>query len=534
MAKSISSLGAVRVGPSSSVERFDDLANAIEGLGTERDSTTADRFRPARLNSHAIEEIYRGSHTAARVCEIYSDYMFQEGWELVISDEKDSTVASEVVDYLNEAFDVDLHMRDGFAWANAYGGAALILGAEDGQDDWLEPLDELNIESFSWATLVDPLELRILTLYQDALAKGFGKPQIYQFNPLVSGGLLAPNVFTPQSSGILGAEVGLLNRSNLLSNSKIKQSGFVNIHESRVIRFDGVRLPRRQMLRSPFPGWGDSLLERGWEHIQRFDGVYQYGARIMRRYQQGVMKLTGLAEEVRNSEDPDAGADFILRRARAAAKGLNIANTLIMDESEEFSIETGSLAGYADLLDRYAKYVSFVAGAPVTIFMGDAPAGLNATGNNDVMSFYSKVGSKQRLLGKPRLKRLVKLAFLAKDGPTGGVEPDHWELKFNPLFKLTQVEQSQRNFFQAQADEKYIVNDALTSSEVAESRFRKTGYSLDTVLDQKTRDKLKPILDKAAMAEAKRALEPPDPVVVQPGRPGQTPGAKPPPPKPGQ
>ena len=52
--------------------------------------------------------------------------------------------------------------------------------------------------------------------------------------------------------------------------------------------------------------------------------------------------------------------------------------------------------------------------------MGQAPAGLNATGDSEIRWFYDRVAARQRRELQPALKRLVKLLFLSKRGPTKG------------------------------------------------------------------------------------------------------------------
>ena len=57
-------------------------------------------------------------------------------------------------------------------------------------------------------------------------------------------------------------------------------------------------------------------------------------------------------------------------------------------------MEVGSLTGVTEVMDRMINMVAAVSGIPVTVLMGQAPAGLNATtSESDIRSWYDGSGA---------------------------------------------------------------------------------------------------------------------------------------------
>jgi hypothetical protein len=109
---------------------------------------------------------------------------------------------------------------------------------------------------------------------------------------------------------------------------------------------------------------------------------------------------------------------------------------------EEYKRESVSVAGLPELLERQHAALAGAAGMPVSLLMGQAPSGLNATGDSDIRWFYDHVAAMQekKHLKPLPLKRLYAIIMLAKDGPTGGELPENWDIAFRPLWQMTPAE----------------------------------------------------------------------------------------------
>src|SRR5690606_6888876 len=175
---------------------------------------------------------------------------------------------------------------------------------------------------------------------------------------------------------------------------------------------------------------------------------------------------------------------LVLKRLEMLDMARSIERAVFMDaEKERFEYVTRSIAGMPETLDRLALRLSAGTGIPVTLLMGQSPAGLNATGASDIRLWYDNVRSQQNQHLTPRIGRVVRLAFLSKDGPTNGKEPEDWSISWRPLWQPTEKEQAETRYLTMQTDVGYIDRGVLSPRKVAESRFGGDRWSMETTVD---------------------------------------------------
>jgi phage-related protein (TIGR01555 family) len=166
--------------------------------------------------------------------------------------------------------------------------------------------------------------------------------------------------------------------------------------------------------------------------------------------------------------------------------GRSVAKALIIDaDGETFERKPTPFTGLADLLDRFQSRLAAASRIPVTILMGEAPAGLNATGDADIRKFYDRVASYQHDVIKPALEIVLRLLLLEQ-----GTEPGSWCIEFNSLYQQTEAEIADTRLKVAQADNIYATMGALFPEEIALSRFTPEGWSMETQIDQSVRKEL--------------------------------------------
>jgi phage-related protein (TIGR01555 family) len=202
---------------------------------------------------------------------------------------------------------------------------------------------------------------------------------------------------------------------------------------------------------------------------------------ILDDFIQGVLTVKGLGAMIAAGND-----DLIVRRMNIIDKSRHILNTAILDEGESFEKHSSNVRGLADLVDRLVLALASVSEIPVTLLMGQSPAGLQATGNADIRFFYDKIAARQEDEIEPILKRLIHLLLLQKDKQIQGVESD-WNIIWRPLWQMTDAELGELHKQQAEADKIYLEFGVLTPDEVAKSRFGGDHYSIETELDDETR-----------------------------------------------
>lgn len=500
-------------GQATSEGRQDAWINALTGIGGAfTDKRNATFFRREAWSWDQAEDLWRSDDAAARVVEILPDEMTREGFELKVQNEEegiqnaqenpetkpkarsrrtdadqgtsqfggeqtiagrafgtqaaaveepvedqplaqadDSKDIAELMMSRCEELDVMGMFRQVLCFERAYGGGAILVGANDGQTDWSKPLDEQNIRSIDFLNVLEPRELLPLSYYGDPRSKKYGEPAIYQLNRIMVAGE-SPNVMA-----------------------------YLQIHESRLIRFDGIRTGRRMLIANG--GWGDSLFIRVAKVIRDFQSVWDGAALLLSDFAQATFKMKDLADYVAKN-----GTAAVAARAQAVSMSRAICNTVLIDTEEEFTRTPTPMAGFPEMLDRFCNRLAMAVKTPVTILMGQAPAGLNATGQADLEWFANQVRAEQQRKMLRQLLRLIHLMFLDKSGITRGVEPNNWSIKFKPLKQLSQKEEADVHFVQAQADNLYVQNETLLPAEVAKSRWGGDDYSIETSVDLELRE----------------------------------------------
>ncbi len=120
---------------------------------------------------------------------------------------------------------------------------------------------------------------------------------------------------------------------------------------------------------------------------------------------------------------------------------------------------------------------------PLSKLFGQSATGLNATGEGDARNWYDAVAAYQTERVRPAYERLLKLLFASKSGPTKGIEPENWALKFPPLWQPTAKEQAETRKIIAETDEINYNLGMASSDELRNSRFGGEEYSPETEID---------------------------------------------------
>ena len=354
---------------------------------------------------------------------------------------------------------------DALCYERAYGGGAILLGAQDGSTDLAKPLNEERVRSLDWITALEPRELQPLYYYSDPRAPKFGQVAVYQLNPLMPG--------TPAP----GEKIGQPN---------------VAVHESRLIIFPGTRVSRLQL--GP-DGWGDSIFSRVYRVLRDFGTGWGSAAILLNDFSQAVFKMAGLAEMIALDKDAD-----VMARMRAVELSRSTARAVLIDkDGEEFERKQTPVSGLPELLDRFAQRLAAAADMPLTLLMGISPGGLNATGESDIRFFYDRVAAMQQRKLVPAIEKITRLLMRVE----GADEPDDWCIEFPPLWQPTDLERATARKAQADTDAVYITAGVLSPEEVAVSRFGGDEYSYETNVDFAARS----VLDRQMEREAKEQAD---------------------------
>lgn len=433
--------------------RLDGWISAVTGLGGLKDRRNSYVFKgdPA-LDVELADSLFNDNWLAARVCEIYPEEALAEGVKIKVSikgEDRRSEGAKgpELETKLHGRFD-ELNVLEliveAATFGRCHGDSFVLMGIEDGLS-LEQPLDLTRVTSLDFLQTIDRRYLTVQKRYADVAKSNYDDAEIFEFNP---GG------------------------TNAATSRQL-------IHESRLLKFRGARTSKRAFRANN--NWHYSVLHRVHRVIRDFDVSWDSASNLLQTASMGLYGVNGLMDII-TSED---GAAQLEKRMQAIDMGRSTARSQIYDkELEDFKIVSQSFTGVPDMLDRFATRIAAAAGTPVSILFGEAPAGLNATGDQDNKSWSRRLGSYSSKELKPQLE--ILLAVLIAEA---GSKPETWSIEFEPLDKPTAIEEATLRKTVAETDTIYITNQVLNPEEVAVNRFGAEGWSADTAIDLTVREK---------------------------------------------
>jgi len=418
----------------------DSWSNALTGLGIQgRDKNVATVFcGDRRYSVSELDSLYRNDGMSRRVVDLVAEEMVRQGWEY----ENDP---SGMIPVKMEELKINSVMMDMIRWSRLYGGSLGVIGVADGR-----PLDEpVNygaIREVKWIHVFDRYSVSSAdgSVDGDMNSPNYGKPLMY--------------LVTDSSSGTT-----------------------FNVHHSRTIRCDWNELTPRWVRSNDT--WGDSLMQTIYEELKNYSVAFANCGVIIHDFVNNVLKIPGLG----NLLASECGSSNVQSRINILNLAKSSLNTIVIDGEESYEKITTNISGISDLLDRFMLSLSAVTGIPITLLFGRAPAGLNATGDNDVRNFYDMIKQKQEGKLRPMLEKVTELIFLSRDGFYQGKEPQDWKLEFTPLWQNTEEQEAVLRRTVAETDAIYIDRGVLDPTEVAVSRFGGSSWTMNTEIDLKDR-----------------------------------------------
>lgn len=278
-----------------------------------------------------------------------------------------------------DELDLSDSVTDAWSWARLFGGSAIVAIVRDNRD-LTKPIREgAKLES---VRVYDRQQVRIQTREENPRNSRFGKPVTYR-------------ITTGDSDT------------------------FYDVHYTRIHIIDGERVPNT--LRRQNDGWGASVLSNDLlEAIEDYQRCEGYATQLMKRSQQGVWKVKGLAEICDDSEGVAAAR---LRLAQVDNNG-GVANTIGIDaESEEYNVLTASTSGVTDLLSAKFDRIVALSGIHEIVLKAKNVGGVSSSQNTALETFHKLVDRKRKSDLLPILEFLIPFI----------VTEQEWSIDFNHL-----------------------------------------------------------------------------------------------------
>ena len=206
---------------------------------------------------------------------------------------------------------------------------------------------------------------------------------------------------------------------------EVDDLGLIRIHHSRVLRFIGRELPRREAQRESY--WGASELEHIHEELQKRSAASANIAQLIFQANITTLKMAdfGLALAAGTEEDRQQVRTALFEENRFRTSfGLQVL-------SAEDSLENHPYA-FGGLAEIYEQFMLDMAGAaeiPAVKLFGRSPAGMNATGESDLKNYYEFIARLQERHLRPALEKLLPVMALS----AWGCLPEDLSFVFNPI-----------------------------------------------------------------------------------------------------
>jgi len=426
--------------------RLDGWENEVTGQGTSRDKTSFNSFNAGRvLQEDELSALYHGNDVAQRMVDIVPDEMLREGFDVQLGDPGlDQRFADKI-----EGLGLDDKIANGIRWGRLFGGGGLLLGCDDGRSA-AAPLVPEKAKALSYVYEFDRRYLWPLTWYNEAGNPKLGQPETYM--------VTSPSAYTTMPVAI--------------------------VHESRLILFGGS--PTGLLERQMNFGWDLSVLQRATEVLGDFGMAWRAVALLLADGNQAVFKMAGLADAI-----AAGSSEVLLKRYAEMDRARSIVRATVIDAGEsaesggappeEFERKVFPMTGIPETLQALMLRLASTVRIPVTILMGQSPAGMNATGESDFRWFYDQIKSDQKRKLTPRVRRLARIILATKEF-AGSKAVETVTVKYPVLWSETPLAAAQTQQAKATTDKIRIDSGELLPEEVALQRGQPDGYERDIVL----------------------------------------------------
>lgn len=398
------------------------------------------------LRWQTYTRLYYTSWEAKKIVEIPVNDAFRIKPNLLGVREEEKTALMNAMDKIG-GWD---KMRRAAIQERLLGGCAILLGVADEQDDPSKPIDLSKVDKG------DLKFLNIITINQianpeydtDPFSPGFDKPKFY----FVNG---------------------------------------IKTHVSRLIIFDGDPLFNyasqrvMQAYRVNPQGFGESVLASLWDSIIRCVGTQQAAYQLIQKASVTLVK----SENLLNLEGTRKG-DEAIAQLEDMARMISIYRAAILKgKGVELQESGASFGSVPELLMSYIQILSAASDIPASRFIGQAPGGLNATGEGDLENYYNAIASYQESRLDPKYEKLFDVLGPSILGAERWAQvKKEFELEFESLWNLDGTEKATVDETNVRIltalKEAGIVSPEFVVDEINSKKIFATPLSKDDINDQ--------------------------------------------------
>jgi len=418
----------------------DGWSNIATGMGGSKDKSTYSTLAWKRTDRATAESFYAADEMGSKIARIIPYDGTREGIRWNMDKAEDQKEVSKFID----AEFTRLKVWKTFSWAwtlaRVYGGAIVYMSINDGRSI-SQPVNWKKVKKINSLRVIDrhELDFNSLDIIAELSDPKFGTPKKYKYQP----------------------------------STLIDGAAEIEIHHSRVIRFDGMLLPTRLYIDNYY--WHDSIYGTLATAIRNYSTTHEAISPIIQSIAQPVYRIEGLSEAIAMDQD-----ELILKKLLQVELMRSTVQAIVLDKEDEFTTVAQNVTGGKDLAELTIQRLVAGSDIPHTRLLGQSPSGLGATGQSELINYYDSVKSMQEDNLRIPIETMMEGVF----AQMGAVKkPEDLSFQFNPLFQMDQESEIKARMMQAKVDTDYYNMGAVTVEEVAESRYGTGRYNYETVID---------------------------------------------------
>ena len=355
----------------------DGYSNELAFLGEASPLISAGTFNRNHLTSDLdyLTTLYRTSWLAKRIIDTPSEDMTR-AWYRFSAPLPEEDLES--LRRLESRHSVRQEVTNAVRWARLYGGSLALMVLRGEEDRLSEPLD---------------MDLLLPGCFQGLLV--LDRAQGIEPSPELEDDLDDPDFGLPKYYTV-----------------DLDEAGPVRMHHSRLLRFTGRELPRREAEREEF--WGAGELEHIHEELQKRSAASANIAQLIFQANITTLKMSDFGEVIamgtEEQKDQVRRAVFEENRFRTSF-GLQLLSSGDTLENHPYAF-----GGLAEIYEQFMLDMAGAAEIPAVKLFGRSPAGMNATGESDLKNYYESIAQLQERLLRPALENLLPVLALSAWG----------------------------------------------------------------------------------------------------------------------
>lgn len=433
--------------------RIDGWSNALTGLGVSgKDKRLGMNYQWVRFSETELEHLYATDAAARRVVEYVPDEGTREWIELRLNSDSANKDSVKLMNEEMERLCVQHKFNQAWSWARLYGGAGILMVVDDGKE-LSEPLDLMSIREVKSLTVLNRFELLTSKLITNLEDPNFGLQELYDL--------------APRSSS-----------DDLLYGT--------TVHHTRIIRFDGMPLPRR--LFEINDSWSDSVLPKMLNALRNYNSAHDSIASALQDFRLMVLKLKDLSGMVASDSDTE-----LMARLQLLNMSKSILNSVAIDAQDEDikNLDT-NFTNIEKVIEKVEARLVADSDLPHTVVLGEGAQGtLGGGGQSEDRNAKGFVGAQQELKLTRPINRIMEVIQSAKAGPFKGKVVEELTWDFKPLWQMSEKEKAEIHKVQAEADNIYWSMGAVSEETIAKSRFGGSEYSTETQMEEMASNEVK-------------------------------------------